>query len=255
MSHIDPELLALRALGEELPASDDLHLAECAICAAEVDSLREVVGLGRSLEGDDVLVAPPASVWSRIAAGTGVDPATLAAQSAAATENEPPTPTRAPPKLPPPDSSPAPARSGGRTWWALAAGVAGILTGGAAVLGWQAFDTDEPPPVVATATLDPLADPDATGNASIAGADGERELTVNLDSASEHDGFLEVWLLSPDASGLVSLGVLRGDTATFPVPDGLDLGEFPVVDISVEPFDGDPSHSGDSVVRGTLDDA
>ena len=50
-------------------------------------------------------------------------------------------------------------------------------------------------------------------------------------------------------------GVLRGDTATFPVPDGLDLGEFPVVDISVEPFDGDPSHSGDSVVRGTLTDA
>jgi anti-sigma-K factor RskA len=123
------------------------------------------------------------------------------------------------------------------------------------VLGWQAFDTDEPPPVVATATLGPLADPEATGTASIAGAGGERELTVNLDSASEHDGFLEVWLLSPDASGLVSLGVLRGDTATFPVPDGLDLGEFPVVDISVEPFDGDPSHSGDSVVRGTLDDA
>jgi anti-sigma-K factor RskA len=109
--------------------------------------------------------------------------------------------------------------------------------------------------VVATATLGPLADPEATGTASIAGAGGERELTVNLDSASEHDGFLEVWLLSPDASGLVSLGVLRGDTATFPVPDGLDLGEFPVVDISVEPFDGDPSHSGDSVVRGTLDDA
>jgi hypothetical protein len=32
-------------------------------------------------------------------------------------------------------------------------------------------------------------------------------------------------------------------------------GEFPVVDISIEPFGGDPSHSGDSVVRGTLTDA
>jgi hypothetical protein len=25
-----------------------------------------------------------------------------------------------------------------------------------------------------------------------------------------------------------------------------------VVDVSLEPFDGDPAHSGDSVVRGTL---
>jgi hypothetical protein len=255
VSHIDPELLALRALGEELPASDDLHLAECAICAAEVDSLREVVRLGRSLQGDDVLVAPPALVWNRIAAGTGVDPATLAAQSAAATRDEPLPPTRAPSGSPPPEGPPATARSGGRVWWALAASVAGIATGAAAVLGWQALETDEPPPVVATATLAPLADPDATGTASIVGAGGERELTVDLDSASEYDGFLEVWLLSPDASGLVSLGVLRGDTATFPVPDGLDVGEFPVVDISIEPFDGDPSHSGDSVVRGTLTDA
>ena len=34
---------------------------------------------------------------------------------------------------------------------------------------------------------------------------------------------------------------------------GLDLTEFPLLDISVEPLDGDPTHSGVSVARGDLD--
>ena len=36
------------------------------------------------------------------------------------------------------------------------------------------------------------------------------------------------------------------------LPAQVDVGEFPVVDVSIEPADGDPAHSGDSVVRGTL---
>jgi hypothetical protein len=32
----------------------------------------------------------------------------------------------------------------------------------------------------------------------------------------------------------------------------VDVGEYPVVDVSIEPTDGDPAHSGNSVVRGTL---
>lgn len=31
------------------------------------------------------------------------------------------------------------------------------------------------------------------------------------------------------------------------------LGAFPIVDISAEPLDGVPTHSGDSVTRGVLD--
>ena len=37
-----------------------------------------------------------------------------------------------------------------------------------------------------------------------------------------------------------------------PLPAGMDMQAFPVVDISVEQFDGDVTHSADSVVRGTL---
>ena len=37
-----------------------------------------------------------------------------------------------------------------------------------------------------------------------------------------------------------------------PLPAGISLADYPVVDISAEPYDGDPTHSTDSVVRGTL---
>jgi hypothetical protein len=47
--------------------------------------------------------------------------------------------------------------------------------------------------------------------------------------------------------------VLDGAEGRFDLPDGLDLTQFPVVDVSEEHFDGDPAHSGDSVVRGPLD--
>ena len=36
------------------------------------------------------------------------------------------------------------------------------------------------------------------------------------------------------------------------LPADLDLAEFPLVDVSVEPLDGNPTHSGDSVARGEL---
>jgi hypothetical protein len=40
---------------------------------------------------------------------------------------------------------------------------------------------------------------------------------------------------------------------TFTLPAGLDLNQFPVVDISLEHFDGDTSHSADSILRGKLE--
>ena len=42
---------------------------------------------------------------------------------------------------------------------------------------------------------------------------------------------------------------------TYEVPPGLDIDTHRVLDISVEPRDGDESHSGRSILRGTLTDA
>jgi len=64
-----------------------------------------------------------------------------------------------------------------------------------------------------------------------------------------------VLLAGSDASELISLGILSGTSGTFTIPDGLDLGTFDLVDVSEEPFDGDPQHSGDSIVRGSLSGA
>jgi hypothetical protein len=46
--------------------------------------------------------------------------------------------------------------------------------------------------------------------------------------------------------------VLPG-TQEFELPADLDLEQFPIVDVSVEPLDGVPTHSGVSVARGELE--
>ena len=78
-------------------------------------------------------------------------------------------------------------------------------------------------------------------------------LRVVLDELPDpQNGYLEVWLLRPDVSGLVTLGVLDETEEEFVLPAGLDLSEYPVVDISVEQLDGDPGHGGLSLVRGQV---
>lgn len=85
--------------------------------------------------------------------------------------------------------------------------------------------------------------------------DTEGNLWLDLDtSRSAGDGeFLELWLIEPDEDGLpadlISLGQIDGSGA-YDIPDDVDLERFSVVDISVEPDDGDPQHSGDSIHRG-----
>ncbi len=66
---------------------------------------------------------------------------------------------------------------------------------------------------------------------------------------------LEVWLIRPDADGnvadLVSLGVVDpADPGSLDVPGGYVPDAYYVVDISVEPRDGDAGHSGRSILRG-----
>ena len=58
--------------------------------------------------------------------------------------------------------------------------------------------------------------------------------------------------MSPDDSGLVSLGTMSAgqSSASFPVPAGLPLSVYTNVDISDEPVDGNPGHSSVSVLRG-----
>ena len=64
-------------------------------------------------------------------------------------------------------------------------------------------------------------------------------------------GFYEVWMLR-DATHLVALGSFRvgaDGRARVDLPVTSSPRRFPVLDISREPADGDPAHSGHSVLR------
>ena len=49
---------------------------------------------------------------------------------------------------------------------------------------------------------------------------------------------------------MVSLGTLNDGSGTFTVPQGISTQEYRVVDVSDEPPDGVPTHSGVSMIRG-----
>jgi len=222
--HSDPEELALRALGEEVSAGTKEHLATCADCQSELDQLRAVVASGRAIRPEDYPTTPPQRVWDGIAAELGLTPEVA--------------------------SRPAGARFGVLAM--AAAAVAGIILG-AGTVALLAGDDEPPGTVVATADLEPLPDRSGTGVAEIRGTGADRSLVVDVSGLTRNrSGFYEVWLLDKDAQRLVSLGVLRGDSGTYPLPPSVDVSEYPVVDVSIEPVDGDPAHSGDSVVRGVL---
>ncbi|MFP5333755.1 MAG: anti-sigma factor domain-containing protein [Actinomycetes bacterium] len=242
MQHCDPDDLALLALGEGVSV-DGEHLATCRRCSEELEELRTVVAAARA--GEVTEVVPPASVWAGIAAATGV-------RAVPAGVEPPSQPVASPAPVLVPDVPRAP----GRRWstWALAAAaVGGLLVGGgaASLVGGGIDDAGQQP--VAAADLEPLVEGAGVGQAGL--LESERGTVLRLTAASlppGEDGFYEVWLLDESARRMVPLGVLVGGEGEFVVPAGLDVGDYPVVDVSVEPLDGDPTHSGNSLLRGSL---
>ena len=106
----------------------------------------------------------------------------------------------------------------------------------------------------AAVPLDALTDEPASGRAEVVvREDGSRALQVELDAPALDGEYYELWLIEPQVVDMVPLGVLRPGSQTFELPSGLALGDFPIVDVSVEPLDGDPTHSGISVARGELE--
>lgn len=251
MEHVDPDVLALAALGEPLTDDDARHLEVCEVCSRETDALRAVVSVGRSVTEQDAIVPPAPAVWDRISAELGLGGTALAttpdpAQPAAAAAAPGPGDPRWLAPVVPLRRRSAP--------WIAAAAAAGVLVGGAGGVLLAGQDREPATAVVAEATLDPLPGWDASGEAVIEQtADGDRVLVLTLAGATGDDGFREVWLIDRDVTRLVSLGVLEGSEGRFTVPAGLDLSDFAVVDVSEEPYDGVPAHSGDSIIRGILD--
>jgi hypothetical protein len=141
-----------------------------------------------------------------------------------------------------------------RRWPLLAAAaVVAVLAGlaGALVLGGSSDD-----PVEQQVQLVALPGFEgAEASAVVIEHDGDRLVEVDLTGVDLPEGsHLELWLLDPDVSQTISLGVLD-EAGPFTVPADVDLSATPILDVSVEPDDGDPTHSGVSVVRGEIDPA
>ena len=184
----------------------------------------------------------PAGLWDRIAAevadGTGIDSAS------------------------PADPLTTPQRGSGRAVIRplrrriiATAGVVGVAAS-AALAFWGVSRHADDSTVVATAPLSNAGlapfSVEPSGSARLLEDNGHEFLEVEVaHTPSAPDAYLELWLIDTAVRGMVSLGPFHGD-GRYPVPDGVDPARFPIVDVSLEPTDGVPAHSGVSVVRGVL---
>ena len=262
--HPSPDVLALLALGEQAGTlAEREHVAGCAECRAEVESLARAVDVGRSTDaGDDTLLSPPDRVWEAIRAelnfgqsqgarGTSeFSTVTALPRHARADADEPAEPALDPAV---PSIGPGVRRRSRRLSVALAAVLAlvvgiGLGVGLDRVLPLQT--------VLWTAELQALPEwSGAQGEATVVqDSAGNKTLRIKMTSPKPVDGDRQVWVADRELQGMRSVGFLDNDSQTvLPLPREFTYEQFPIVDVSDEPpADTEPRHSGNSIVRGTL---
>jgi hypothetical protein len=232
VNHVDPQVLALLALGEPVASeADRAHLAGCDECARELRQLSAAAHVGRATIGDAPLDRPEPALWAAILAELPADP------DATATG---PTPVL-----------------GGRRWnrlavtLAAAAMVVVLAIGG--VAAWNALRPTDTL-TVATTKLESL--PAWRGSASgtavvVESPGGVRRVTIHLNITAPAR-YRQAWLMTPDLKHFIRIGSVDGAVATLDIPKGVDIGRYNIVDISDEPASTVTQPSDDSIVRGTL---
>lgn len=236
--HPDPDVLALRALGEEAGTDEDRrHLQGCEKCAVELSELRRVVSLGRSVDAGTEVVAPDPQVWARIQQELGLASAVSPAHLSVVSDDASSEPTAV-------ASAGSGASSTGSTedpFWAVVAAATGSSAG--------------VPELVARATLEPVhADSyDASGAAVLTtDALGRRILQVVLTAAPADVGVRYAWLARrDDPTQKQTLGVLDGAYGVWTVDRSIDLEQYAILSISQQSA-GDVEHSGVDLVQGAL---
>lgn len=134
-----------------------------------------------------------------------------------------------------------------------------VLGGIAAVLlvvvgiSWATTRTEPTAPLASFRmdALDERAPEPVSGE--VVDTDAGRRVQVDLATlpSAPSGTFYELWLLDADTGQLVSLGPVEQQDS-FAVPAAVDLADYPLIDVSIEPADGDPTHSSDSVLRGAV---
>lgn len=253
MTHISDDRLVDLALDAPANAVERDHLSGCADCTRTRVALLETIAAARSA-GADLLVSPPPRVWEAIQAEIGAQgPRAIDADHARSIEGTP-------------GEGASVSAIGDRrarqqqrlpvTWLLAAACVLGIVlgVGGSSIVSRLGGEPEPTEVTVASAPLAPLDSAQTMGVASLVDRDGGLRLDVPDLSLDPGDGFLEVWLINRDLTRMISVGVIPADATEVVLPVSQQLIDegYVIVDISREPFDDQPAHSGQTLVRGEL---
>ncbi|HZA31126.1 MAG TPA: anti-sigma factor [Propionibacteriaceae bacterium] len=259
MTHLDSELLAGQALQtDQINANQLQHLATCPQCRAEVDELSRIAELGR--DGSDLArpIVGEQALWRAISDELGLDTSAAASHTLSDTGRSPNSGPTEPSQSPVhdqvrrdevPNNRPAP-----RRWMLLLAAAVGLIMG---VGVTAAVNVARPAEVevVSSTPLTALPGETGGGQADLVRDQGATALRISVEGSAPSSEYREVWLINNDGKRMYSLGVLPPTgSGTYPVPAmlGSSLDGFTIVDVSLEPYDGNAAHSLKSQVRGTL---
>jgi anti-sigma-K factor RskA len=244
MTHLDPDRLADRALGTDDPltAAEQKHLAGCAECRDELAQLSRIAELSRNPEHIAHQLVPTEAMWQSIQVQLASQAtASAITEVAAEASPSPPTVSELPRRTPRP-----------RSWLLVAAAaVVGLIIG----VGVTTVAVRDRVEVTSSTALEALPGQTGQGTAELVSDQGGPELRVQIDAPPTPDRYREVWLINTDGQRMYPLGVLPDDgRAAYPLPPELagQLQGFTIVDVSIEPYDGNPAHSRESQVRGSL---
>ena len=133
----------------------------------------------------------------------------------------------------------------------MVAAAASLIAALAVSASRRSRSTIEAEVVLSNAGLDTVGRVSA-GSARLVKIDGHQAIQLDVRGLpTEGSAYLELWLIDTKVEGMVSLGPIGG-SGTYRVPDNVSVRAFPVIDVSIEPVDGKPTHSGRSVLRGAL---
>jgi anti-sigma-K factor RskA len=237
---IAPAAVALDLLEEDERAVAAQLLAGDAAFAAEVARMRAASGALEALGGDAAAWAledAPPPVRAVAVPGGGTEPEEEGERDGAAAPHRGPRRRRA--------------LGGGAVAVAVAACVAALLV---LVIRPGGGGDDVPAPRPTTIVLRPL--PGVTGRAELTlnGAATEAELRgAGLRPSGPHD-YYEAWL-ADDRGHMVSMGTFqvgRRGRVDVHMDVAVDVSRYTLVDVSLEPDDGNPAHSRTSVLRARL---
>ena len=264
MSHLNSELLAGHALGDtdQLDADQREHLATCPQCRADVEELSRLVMLGR--DGADLArpMVGEQALWRAISDELGLDrsvgPAPVPSDPDPSPKPEPEPVDRASPvaldQRRARTNEVRQERWAPRRWAVLVAAAVGVLVGVGVTAVVNQVRTDDVQ-IVSTTTLTALPGQSGRGQAELVNDNGATAVRINVEGSAPSSEFREVWLINNDGKRMYALGVLPvSGSGSYPVPAQLgdSLDGFTIVDVSIEPYDGNAAHSLKSQVRGTL---